>query len=72
MTDSELIGQLKSLSIEQLEVIRQNLTEKRKYKDRERERLKKLPPRNTDDLKALADMQELDLSSLLRDAKRYS
>ena len=72
MTDDELFGRLASLSVEQLDAIQEKLVAKAEQKQAERERLKKLPPRTSNDLEALADMQDLDLSSLLRDAKRYS
>lgn len=72
MTEDELFSRLASLSTEQLDAIQEKLLEKAERKKAERERLKKLPPRTSNDLEALADMQDLDLSSLLRDAKRYS
>jgi len=72
MTDDELFSRLASLSVEQLDAIQEKLVAKAEQKQAERERLKKLPPRTSNDLEALADMQDLDLSSLLRDAKRYS
>ncbi|WP_299179400.1 hypothetical protein [uncultured Neptuniibacter sp.] len=72
MTEEELISRLASLSTEQLDAIQQQLHEHAERKEAERERLKKLPPRTSNDLEALADMQGLDLSSLMRDVKRYS
>jgi len=72
MTEEELFGRLATLSTEQLDAIQNNLLEKVREKEAKRERLKKLPPRTSNDLEALADMQDLDLSSLLRDAKRYT
>lgn len=72
MTEEELISRLRLLSTEQLDAIQSKLMDKVERKKAEKERLKKLPPRTSNDLEALADMQGLDLSSLLRDAKRYS
>ncbi len=72
MTEEEIFGRLATLSTEQLDAIQNNLLEKVREKEAKRERLKKLPPRTSNDLEALADMQDLDLSSLLRDAKRYT
>jgi len=72
MTEEELFGRLATLSTEQLDAIQNNLLEKVREKEVKRERLIKLPPRTSNDLEALADMQDLDLSSLLRDAKRYT
>jgi len=72
MTEEELFGRLATLSTEQLDAIQNNLLEKVREKEAKRERLIKLPPRTSNDLEALADMQDLDLSSLLRDAKRYT
>jgi len=72
MTEDELFSRLASLSSEQLDAIHNKLLQKVEQKKAERERLKKLPPRNSNDLEALADIQGLDLSSLMRDAKRYS
>ncbi|MDO6513102.1 MULTISPECIES: hypothetical protein [unclassified Neptuniibacter] len=72
MTEEELISRLSALSTEQLDAIQNSLLEKIRDKDAKRERLTKLPPRTSNDLEALADMQDLDLSSLLRDVKRYS
>jgi hypothetical protein len=71
MTEELLISRLEALSIEQLDIIQNKLLERIQVKEAERERLKKLPPRTSNDLEALASMQDLDLSSLLRDAKRY-
>lgn len=71
MTDEELISQLSLLSNEQLDAIQNKLQQKVMEKNAERERLSKLPPRNANDLEALADMQDLDLSSLLREVKKY-
>ena len=72
MTEDDLISRLATLSTEQLDAIQDSLLKKVQEKDTKRERLTKLPPRTSNDLEALADMQDLDLSSLLRDAKRYS
>lgn len=72
MTEEEIISRLSMLSSEQLDEIKDKLQQKIKDKDAERERLKKLPPRNSNDLSALADMQGLDLTSLLKDIKGYS
>ncbi|KXJ56721.1 hypothetical protein WNY58_03830 [Neptuniibacter pectenicola] len=72
MTEDDLISRLATLSTEQLDAIQDSLLKKVQEKDAKRERLTKLPPRTSNDLEALADMQDLDLSSLLRDAKRYS
>lgn len=76
MTEEELLSRLASLSTEQLDAIQTKLLEKAERKEAERkeaerERLKKLPPRTSNDLEALAELQDLDLSSLLRDVKRY-
>ncbi|MAY42580.1 MULTISPECIES: hypothetical protein [unclassified Neptuniibacter] len=72
MTEDQLVSRLEALSIEQLDNIQSKLLEKVQQRKAERERLKKLPPRTSNDLEALASMQDLDLSSLMRDAKRYS
>ncbi|MGB0203466.1 MAG: hypothetical protein ACPF9K_00300 [Neptuniibacter sp.] len=72
MTEEDLISQLSQLSIEQLDALHEKLQLKIKYQKAERERLTKLPPRTSNDLEALAEMQGLDLSSLLKDVKRYS
>lgn len=72
MTEEELIGRLSQLSTEQLDALHDKLQLKIQEKKAERERLTKLPPRTSNDLEALAEIQDLDLSSLLRDAKRYS
>ncbi|WP_067863702.1 hypothetical protein [Neptuniibacter marinus] len=72
MTEEELVSRLFALSTEQLDALQNSLLDKIRDKDAKRERLKKLPPRTSNDLEALADMQDLDLSSLLRDVKRYS
>ena len=72
MTEEDLISQLSQLSIEQLDAIHEKLQLKIKDQKAERERLTKLPPRTSNDLEALAEMQGLDLSSLLKDVKRYS
>ncbi|WP_067981822.1 hypothetical protein [Neptuniibacter pectenicola] len=72
MTEDDLISRLATLTTEQLDAIQDSLLKKVQEKDAKRERLTKLPPRTSNDLEALADMQDLDLSSLLRDAKRYS
>ena len=72
MTEDQLVSRLEALSIEQLDNIQSKLVEKAQQRKAERERLKKLPPRTSNDLEALASMQDLDLSSLMRDAKRYS
>ena len=72
MTEDDLISRLATLSTEHLDAIQDSLLKKVQEKDAKRERLTKLPPRTSNDLEALADMQDLDLSSLLRDAKRYS
>lgn len=71
MTEEEVISRLNTLSLEQLNVIQEKLQQKIDDRDAERERLKKLPPRNSNDLSALAEMQGLDLSSLLKDMKGY-
>jgi hypothetical protein len=72
MTEDDLISRLATLSTEQLDAIQNNLLKKVQEKEAKRERHKKLPPRTSNDLEALADMQDLDLSSLLRDVKRYT
>ncbi len=72
MTEEELIGRLSQLSIEQLDALQDKLQLKIQEKKADRERLTKLPPRTSNDLEALADIQDLDLSSLLREAKKYS
>lgn len=72
MTEDELISRLSLLSNEQLDALQETLQQKARDKQAERERLKKLPPRTSNDLEALAEMQGLDLSSLLRDVKKYS
>lgn len=72
MTEEDLISQLSQLSIEQLDALHEKLQLKIKDQKAERERLTKLPPRTSNDLEALAEMQGLDLSSLLKDVKRYS
>lgn len=72
MTEDDLISRLATLSTEQLDAIQDSLLKKVQEKDAKRERFTKLPPRTSNDLEVLADMQDLDLSSLLRDAKRYS
>lgn len=72
MTEKDLISQLSHLSIEQLDAVHNKLLQLIKDQKAERERLTKLPPRTSNDLEALAEMQGLDLSSLLKDAKRYS
>ncbi|MFY0677262.1 MAG: hypothetical protein JXR18_08270 [Neptuniibacter sp.] len=72
MTEKDLISQLSHLSIEQLDAVHNKLLQLIKDQKAERERLTKLPPRTSNDLEALAEMQDLDLSSLLKDAKRYS
>ncbi|PIE25038.1 MAG: hypothetical protein CSA60_01640 [Neptuniibacter caesariensis] len=72
MTEEDLLSQLTSLPLEQLDAIQQSLLLRLEKKEAERERLKKLPPRTSNDLEALAELQGLDLSSLLRDVKRYS
>lgn len=72
MTEKELISQLSHLSIEQLDAVHNKLLQLIKDQKAERERLTKLPPRTSNDLEALAEMQDLDLRSLLKDAKRYS
>lgn len=71
MTEEEVISRLNTLSPEQLDEIQDKLQQKIRDRDAERERLKKLPPRNSNDLSALADMQGLDLSSLMKDMKGY-
>ena len=71
MTEEEVISRLNTLSLEQLNGIQEKLQQKINDRDAERERLKKLPPRNSNDLSALAEMQGLDLSSLLNDMKGY-
>ena len=71
MTEEEIISRLSTLSPEQLDEIQDKLQQKIRDRDAERERLKKLPPRNSNDLSALADMQGLDLSSLMKDMKGY-
>ena len=72
MTEEELIGRLSQLSTEQLDALHDKLQLKIQEKQAERERLTKLPPRTSNDLEALAEIQDLDLSSLLLDAKKYS
>jgi hypothetical protein len=72
MTEEDLISQLSQLSIEQLDALHEKLQLKINDQKAERERLTKLPPRTSNDLEALAEMQGLDLSSLLKDVKRYS
>lgn len=72
MTEEELISCLSQLSNEQLDALQDKLQLKIQEKKAERERLTKLPPRTSNDLEALADIQDLDLSYLLREAKRYS
>ncbi|MGI1669814.1 MAG: hypothetical protein K6L74_05750 [Neptuniibacter sp.] len=72
MTEKDLISQLSHLSIEQLDAVHNKLLQLIKDQKAERERLTKLPPRTSNDLEALAEMQDLDLRSLLKDAKRYS
>ncbi|MGH1431532.1 MAG: hypothetical protein ACRBB4_10470 [Neptuniibacter sp.] len=72
MTEKDLISQLSHLSIEQLDAVHNKLLQLIKDQKAERERLTKLPPRTSNDLEALAEMQGLDLRSLLKDAKRYS
>lgn len=72
MTEKDLISQLSHLSIEQLDAVHNKLLQLIKDQKAERERLTKLPPRTANDLEALAEMQDLDLRSLLKDAKKYS
>jgi DNA-directed RNA polymerase subunit F len=72
MTEKDLISQLSHLSIEQLDAVHNKLLQLINDQKAERERLTKLPPRTSNDLEALAEMQDLDLRSLLKDAKRYS
>ncbi|WP_286237644.1 hypothetical protein [Neptuniibacter halophilus] len=72
MTEDELISRLRSLSSEQLDAIHDRLMDTVKQKEAKKAHLTKLPPRTSNDLEALADLQGLDLSSLLREAKRYS
>lgn len=71
MTEEELFSQLSVLSFEQLEALQKKIQQTAMDKQAERERLKKLPPRTSNDLDALAEMQGLDLSSLLKEVKRY-
>lgn len=71
MTDEALISRLSQLSNEQLDALQNTLQQKIRDRKAERERLSKLPPRNANDLNALAEMQELDLSSLLKEVKKY-
>lgn len=72
MTEDELFGRLKSLTSAQLDVIMEKLQQKIRTMEAERERLTKLPPRTSNDINALAEMQGLDLSGLMRDIKRHS
>ena len=71
MTEEQMIGRLSQLSTEQLDAIQDKLQQKIQQRDAERERLAKTPPRTSNDLEALADMQGLDLSMLMREAKKY-
>ncbi|MGH1463539.1 MAG: hypothetical protein ACRBB6_16055 [Neptuniibacter sp.] len=72
MTETDLISQLSHLSIEQLDAVHNKLLQLIQDQKADRERLTKLPPRTSNDLEALAEMQGLDLRSLLKDAKKYS
>ena len=72
MTEKELVSRLSSLDLDQLDKIQQKLNEKIEQNAQKRERLSKLPPRTSNDLEDLAELQGLDLSGLMRDVKRYS
>lgn len=71
MTEEQMINRLAQLSIEQLDAILGKLHQHIQQRDTERERLVKTPPRTSNDLETLADMQGLDLSMLMREAKKY-
>ena len=71
MTEQQMISRLSELTSEQLDAIHLQIQQKIQDNKAERERLTKLPPRTSNDLEALASMQGLDLSQLMRDVKRY-
>ena len=71
MTEQQMISRLSELTSEQLDAIHLQIQQKIQDNQAERERLTKLPPRTSNDLEALASMQGLDLSQLMRDVKRY-
>ncbi|MDF2180919.1 hypothetical protein [Neptuniibacter sp. CAU 1671] len=72
MTEEQLLSRLSDLSLEQLDELEQQLLRKVEAKKHQKQSLSRLPPRSGTDLEAMASELGLDISRLMKDAKKHS
>lgn len=68
--DDEITAWLHTLSIEQLEQVERAALKKAREREEARRRRIPSPPRTSNDIQQLAEMQGLDISGLMREIKR--
>jgi|GEM_PF-7040735 len=72
MTEEQLQSRLLDLSIEQLDELEQQLLHKVEAKKHQQKSLSRIPPQPGSNLEKMASELGLDISRLMKDAKRRS
>ncbi|MGB0467259.1 MAG: hypothetical protein ACPGF7_06990 [Pontibacterium sp.] len=70
MINDEISQRLKPLTLKQLDLIQQKLEQLSEAKKAAKAKTSRFPPVAPNDLDSLASMQDLDLSSLMREISR--